>query len=219
MIRVSAIVLAAGQGSRFGQPKQFAELRPGLRLVDAALAAASRRASHLVLVLPPGHEWSGQSVEAVVAGGDNRLESVGHGLSEVPAEAEVVVVHDAAHPLAPPWMFDEVVDAVLAGADAAVPVERAVNVVKRISSGGEVTTVGRDGLGLAQAPMGFSAQSLRRAHAALASTSVQAWEDSMLVELMGDKVVATRASSRNIHVVTEEDLDLARSIAGGRGVA
>jgi 2-C-methyl-D-erythritol 4-phosphate cytidylyltransferase len=41
----------------------------------------------------------------------------------------------------------------------------------------------------------------------------------MLVELMGDKVVATRASSRNIHVVTEEDLDLARSIAGGRGVA
>ncbi|MEX0865250.1 MAG: 2-C-methyl-D-erythritol 4-phosphate cytidylyltransferase [Acidimicrobiia bacterium] len=213
MRTISTIVLAAGSGSRFGQAKQFADLTPGSRLVDVALAAASRLTGHLVLVLAAGREWQGQPVDAVVTGGTSRLESVARGLSAVPDDAEVIVVHDAAHPLAPAWMFDDVIEAVVAGADAAVPVQLVVNVVKRVGPGSDLTTVGRDGLGLAQAPMGFSARSLRDAHALRSSMAKPAWEDSMLIEIMGGKVVATEGSARNIHVVTEEDLDLARAVA------
>jgi 2-C-methyl-D-erythritol 4-phosphate cytidylyltransferase len=211
--RVSAIVLAAGSGTRFGEPKQFAELTPGVRLVDAAIAAAARVSQHMVLVLPAEWEWSGAPVDDMVTGGASRLESVGRGLSAVPADTEVVVVHDAAHPLAPDWLFDAVVELVRKGADAAVPIQRVVNVVKRLEPGGGLTTVGRDGLGLAQAPMGFSAGALRRAHAARTSKGETAWEDSMLVEMRGGRVVATEGSARNIHVVTEEDLTLARMVA------
>jgi 2-C-methyl-D-erythritol 4-phosphate cytidylyltransferase len=207
---VGAIVLAAGQGSRFGHAKQFAELRPGVRLVDNALASAREFADQVVLVLPPGHLWEGQSVENVAVGGPTRLASVASGLAAISAENDVIVVHDAAHPLAPPWMFEEVINLVRTGADAAVPFLPVANVVKRMDADFRLVTVGRDGLGLAQMPMAFAAHALRSAHAYLRSLPVPPEEDSTLVELMGGQVVAVKGSVRNHHVVDRMDLALVR---------
>lgn len=213
MSDVSVIVLSAGSGTRFGDAKQFLELAPGVRLVDASVQAALSVTESVILVLPPGHSWEGPEVEATVAGGPTRRESVAAGLAAVPMDAEVVFVHDAAHPLAPTETFTRLLAAIGSGADAAVPVLPVGDVVKRRGQDGRLTTVGRDGLGLAQLPMAFTRSALLAAYQAPAGDDLPWWEDSMLVERDGGLVVSVAGSSRNIHVVTPEDLELARALA------
>jgi 2-C-methyl-D-erythritol 4-phosphate cytidylyltransferase len=210
---VSVILLAAGSGSRFGDSKQFLELTSGVRLVDAALQWALDATESVILVLPPGYTWDGPEVEATVPGGATRLDSVIAGLDAVPEESDVIIIHDAAHPLAPKRMFAELVGAIEAGADAAVPILPAGEVVKRFGGDGRLTTIGRDGLGLAQLPMAFTRSALLAAHRSSAGNDIPDWEDSMLIEQNGGRVVAVAGSSRNIHVVTPEDLRLARVLA------
>ena len=97
---VGAIVVAAGRGDRFGAPKQFLELA-GSRLVDRAVdRVRASAATSVVVVLPPDVEWDGPPVHAAVAGGATRSDSVRAGLAALPATVEVVIVHDAARPLA-----------------------------------------------------------------------------------------------------------------------
>jgi len=212
MSDVSVIVLAAGSGSRFGVPKQFLDLAPGVRLVDLAVRSALEIADRVILVLPSGDEWDGQPVSSVVEGGESRLDSVAAGVTALPDHQEIVVVHDAAHPLAPRQAFLDVIDAVRNGADAALPFLPVPDVIKRRDDQGSLSTVGRDGLGLAQVPMAFSAQALQRAHQRWATEPSGVWEDAMLVELNGGRVVAVEGSPRNIHIVTNEDLEMARSL-------
>jgi 2-C-methyl-D-erythritol 4-phosphate cytidylyltransferase len=206
---VGVIVLAAGGGTRFGGRKQYQELGPGERLVDAALHTASRAAATVVLVLPPGDTWTGVAVTAAVAGGVDRLASVRAGLGALPPAIEIVIVHDAAHPLAPVELFHELAQAIERGADAAVPVLAVADVVKRISADGSLSTVGRDGLGLAQVPMAFRRSTLEAAH----RHPGEVWEDSALVEAIGGSVVAVAGSPWNLHVVSPSDLALARALA------
>lgn len=213
MSTVGCIVLAAGEGTRFGEPKQFEELLPGVRLVDASVATAVENCDQVVLVLPPGHDWSGDRVGQTVSGGTSRLESVAAGLGSMPGEVDVVVVHDAAHPLASGKLFSDVVAAIELGADGAVPFQPVADVVKKSEDDGSLTTVGRDGLGLAQMPMGFRHDALRQSHNAVRQGAVGYREDSMLLEAMGYEVVATPGESRNIHVVTRADLEHARVLA------
>jgi len=118
-VRVSCIVVAAGSGTRFGSAKQFATLG-GARLVDIAVDAARAHTDDVVLVLPPDVEWDGAPV-TVVPGGDERSDSVRAGLAAISPDAEIVVVHDAARPLAPPRLFEAVIEAVRSGADGAIP--------------------------------------------------------------------------------------------------
>jgi 2-C-methyl-D-erythritol 4-phosphate cytidylyltransferase len=210
---VSVILLAAGSGSRFGDTKQFLELTAGVRLVDAALRWALDATESVVLVLPPGHAWGGPEVVRTASGGATRRDSVVAGLDAVPEESDVIIIHDAAHPLAPKWMFAELVGAIEAGADAAVPILPAGEVVKHLGGDGGLTTIGRDGLGLAQLPMAFNRSALMAAHQSSAENDIPDWEDSMLIEQNGGRVVAVAGSSRNLHVVTPEDLRLARALA------
>lgn len=210
---VSVIVLAAGSGSRFGEPKQFLELKPGVRLVDAAVESALEVTDIVVLVLPDGYDWDGRSVHSVVVGGESRLDSVAAGLQVLPDGQRIVAVHDAAHPLAPKQTFLDVIEAVRGGAHAAVPFLPVADVVKRTDDQGRLSTVGRDGLGLAQVPMGFALDCLLEAHRRRVTTAQDAWEDAMLMELNDAKIISVPGSSKNVHVVTQEDIELARLYA------
>src|SRR5687767_5661636 len=118
---VWTIVVAAGSGSRFGRQKQYEQLG-GKRVLDGALDAARTVSEGVVLVVPPDSTHPREpGVDAIVPGGATRSASVRAGLAAVPDEADVIVVHDAARPLAPGALFEAVVAAVDAGADAAVP--------------------------------------------------------------------------------------------------
>jgi 2-C-methyl-D-erythritol 4-phosphate cytidylyltransferase len=108
---VWGIVVAAGSGTRFGAPKQFLTLN-GTRLVDRAVATAVTVCDAVVVVLPHGEEWTGPRVAAAVTGGATRSESVRAGLASVATDADVIVVHDAARPLASSALFAAVVAAV-----------------------------------------------------------------------------------------------------------
>lgn len=205
---VWGIVVAAGSGTRFGAPKQFLTLN-GTRLVDRAVATAVTVCDAVVVVLPHGEEWTGPPVAAAVTGGATRSESVRAGLASVATDADVIVVHDAARPLASSALFAAVIAAVRAGADAAVPGIPLSDTVKRVAGERVVTTVPRDDLVAVQTPQAFRAEILRSVHA----RGAEATDDAALVEQSGGVVVVVAGDSRNVKITGSTDLALAIALA------
>jgi 2-C-methyl-D-erythritol 4-phosphate cytidylyltransferase len=201
---VWGIVLAAGTAERFGGGKQWAELG-GERLVDRSVATATGACDDVVVVLEPGAEWDGPPVTAAVAGGNMRAESVRAGLAVVPDWVDVVVVHDAAHPLASPALFEAVIDEVRNGAEAAVPVLPATETVVEVQRGALASVGTTAPLALAQMPHAFNAHVLRDAHREQAESR----DDASLLLALGRRVVAVAGETTNVHVTTREELVLA----------
>ena len=148
----------------------------------------------------------------MVGGGATRADSVRAGLAVVPADAAVVVVHDAARPLAGPDLFAAVVDAVRAGdVDGAVPVVPVADTLKRVRGARVVATVDRDGLVAIQTPQAFAADALRAAHA----DGGDATDDAGLLEAAGMAVGTVPGDPRNLKLTRPEDLALAEALLAG----
>jgi 2-C-methyl-D-erythritol 4-phosphate cytidylyltransferase/2-C-methyl-D-erythritol 2,4-cyclodiphosphate synthase len=122
-------------------------------------------------------------------------------------EADIVVVHDAARPLASPALFGAVVNAVVNGADAAVPGLAITDTVKGVDSDGEHSvirsTLPREGLVTVQTPQAFRRQILEQAHA----DSPEATDDAALVEAIGARVVVIPGEPGNIKITLPGDLE------------
>ncbi len=204
---VWAVIVAAGWGERFGGPKQFSDLG-GARLVDHAVATASQACDAVVLVVPDASDWEGAEVAALAAGGASRAESVRAGLALVPVDAEIVVVHDAARPLASDELFDAVIGAVRDGADGAVPGLAVADTLKRVDDVRVTATVDRVGLVAVQTPQAFEAGILRAAHA----SSADATDDAALVEAIGGTVVVVPGDPRNLKITGPADLMIAAAL-------
>lgn len=201
---VWVIVVAAGSGTRFGGPKQHAPLA-GRRVVDWSIDAARSVADGVVLVVAAADEGIEEpAVDAVVVGGATRSDSVRAGLAAVPGDAQVVLVHDGARPLASHALFRSVVDAVLAGADAVVP---AVTVVDTITDLDGVP-VDRDALRAVQTPQGFLGSSLRAVHAA----RPEATDDATLVVAGGGRLRTVQGERWNLKITEPDDLLVAETI-------
>jgi 2-C-methyl-D-erythritol 4-phosphate cytidylyltransferase len=214
-VSVWAVLVAAGRGERLGldQPKAFAKLGE-----DPLLAEPLRRLDEsawvdaIVVVAPPGweepaillaEELGCGKVSACVAGGDERADSVRNGLAEVPEDAVVVLVHDAARPLLP----DEVIERVLAplsdGWDGVVPGLAIADTLKRVDGDGAVVeTVQRESLWAVQTPQAFPADVLRRALA----RGGNATDCAGLVEAAGGRVKVVPGDPRLLKVTTADDL-------------
>jgi 2-C-methyl-D-erythritol 4-phosphate cytidylyltransferase len=177
-------------------------------VVDWAVTAAAGACDAVVLVLPADVEWDGAPVAAVVAGGATRADSVRAGLAAVPPEALVVVVHDAARPLAPPGLFQAVIGALDDGADGALPGIPVPDTHKRTDGNRVVATVPRAGLVAAQTPQAFRADVLRRAHIGAGDAT----DDAALVEAVGGKVVVVPGAQANIKLTTGSDLAMAAAL-------
>lgn len=209
---VWTVVVAAGSGARFGAAKQFERLGDR-RVVDWALDAAQAASSGVVLVVPPDLAVTDEPrADVVVPGGTTRSASVRAGLAAVPPEADVVVVHDAARPLAPVALFESVVRAVVDdGADAAVPGVPVSDTVKRVDAGGAVVeTVDRSSLVAVQTPQAFRAAALRAAH----EHEPVATDDAALIEAAGGRVVVVDGDTRAVKLTTRDDLAMARVLVG-----
>ncbi len=204
MRSVWAIVLAGGRGSRFGGLKQF-ELLGDRRVLDWSLAAARASCDGAVVVVPAGVEEPG-----AVKGGRTRSASVRAGLAAVPFDTEVVVVHDAARPLAGVKIYERVVAAIRAGADAAIPVVAVSDTIKRVEGTIVVETLDRSTLVAVQTPQAFRASVLREAHA----TGSEATDDAALVEMIGGKVITVDGDRRNLKLTTPDDVVVARALLG-----
>ena len=211
-MEVWAVVVAAGSGSRYGGPKQY-EVLAGRRVLDWSVDAARGAADGVVLVVPQDRIADAESsADAVVAGGDRRSSSVRAGLAAVPVSADVIVVHDAARPLASAQLFRAVIDAVAGGADGAVPGVALTDTVKRVRGGVVEETLDRDALVAVQTPQAFAAAVLRRAHAGEPDAS----DDAALVEAIGGRVVVVPGDVSNVKLTTVDDLADVESQAARR---
>jgi 2-C-methyl-D-erythritol 4-phosphate cytidylyltransferase len=200
-VQTWAIVVAAGSGARFGGAKQFHALGDS-RLVDRAIETAVRTCDGVVVVLPAGAAWDGPTVAATVTGGATRADSVRAGLAAVPDDADVILVHDAARPLASDALFHAVAAAVRAGADGVVPGLPVSDTIKRVDGDRVHETVPRESLVAVQTPQGFRAGALRAAHAGGGDGT----DDAALVERAGGTVVVVPGEATNVKVTAAEDL-------------
>lgn len=211
------MVLAGGGGNRFGGLKQFAQLG-GQTLLHRVVEVAAACCDGVVVVLPVGHDWPLTDNIMTATGGATRAESVRSGLAALPEEAQVVVITDAAHPLASPVLYDRVIAAVRAGADGALPGLPLADAIKRlepIENAGPGSLLGRAGATTAaggnvsaQMPMAFDLAALRRAHDRISD----AVEDSAMVTADGGQVVVVPGEPTNVHVTTPTELAVAEAL-------
>lgn len=204
-----AVVVAGGSGQRFGALKQFADLG-GRSLLTWSVGAARQACSGVVAVVPDPADPRALEVpaDAVVAGGATRSASVRAGLAAVPASAAVVVVHDAARPLVEPATWAAVIAAVVAGADAAIPVVPITDTIKQVAEDGTLLTLDRSRLVAVQTPQAFAADVLRRAHAG----GTDATDDAALVETLGGHVARVPGHARNLKITDPDDLVVAAAL-------
>jgi 2-C-methyl-D-erythritol 4-phosphate cytidylyltransferase/2-C-methyl-D-erythritol 2,4-cyclodiphosphate synthase len=216
-MRVAAILVAAGSGSRFGSgtPKQF------LRLLGKPLVrhAAERLGQYAPLLQPVGEAGrvgaalAGIAHLPVVAGGVTRQDSVRAGLEALAAhQPDAVLVHDAARPNFPAELIPSLIGqlAMFKGAIPAAPVS---DTLKRVADGVIVETVPREGLFRAQTPQAFRFDALLAAHRAASGTTT---DDAALLEAAGEAVAIVPGSEDNIKVTYPEDLmRLERAMTAG----
>ncbi|RKS79974.1 2-C-methyl-D-erythritol 4-phosphate cytidylyltransferase [Motilibacter peucedani] len=228
----AVLVPAAGRGERLGPgaPKALRALAGEPLLVHAVRALAAAPSVGLVVVAAPADAVEqvrallagvvGTTALEVVAGAGDRQGSVTAALAAVPAEVDVVLVHDAARPLVPVALVEAVVAAVRSGAPAVVPGVPLSDTVKRVDADGVVVeTPERAHLRAVQTPQGFAADVLRAAHAAAGGGPV-ATDDAGLVERLGHPVRVVPGSPDALKVTHPLDLVLAEAVlAGRRGAA
>jgi 2-C-methyl-D-erythritol 4-phosphate cytidylyltransferase len=233
-VRCAAIVPAAGRGERLGPgaPKALRTIAGAPILLHAVRGLLDSGVVDVVIVAAPPPQVDPQGIETtrkmlavfggavlVVPGGDTRQESVALALAAAPAEAGVLLVHDAARALTPPELIAAVVYAVLGGAGAVIPALPVADTIKAVDPHGTTVTgtVDRAGLRAVQTPQGFRRDVLLRAHEA--APGAGATDDAGLVERIGLPVTVIPGHVEAFKVTTRFDLLLAEAVLAARHAA
>jgi 2-C-methyl-D-erythritol 4-phosphate cytidylyltransferase len=204
---VWTIVVAAGSGSRFGHPKQYQPLGDR-RVLDWSLQAARSVSDGIVLVVPGDYaDQPEPDADRVVPGKATRSGSVRAGLAAVPDEAEVVLVHDGARPLASSDLFTTVLAGLGPDVDAVVPAIPVTDTVRSRTNG----LVDRSDLVVVQTPQAFTAAALRAAH----QSGDESTDDASLVEASGGTVLLVSGTPTNLKITYPTDLLLAEALLHG----
>ena len=249
-LSVWAVVVAGGAGTRFGGPKQF-DLLAGRTVVEWSVDAARSVADGVVLVLPAQRAKDAESdpaarfgADIVVAGGPSRSASVRLGLEGVPPSADVVVVHDAARPVASPALFAAVVEPLTDPVHAAPPFgtfgevgegsgppgapvgvvrEGPVAVVCGVPVADTLKRLAGDGATVAETVDRVGLVAVQTPQAFLAhvlrrahAAGGDATDDAALVEAAGGTVLVVPGEVSNVKITTPEDLAYIERVVVGR---
>jgi len=221
-----AIVVAAGQGTRFGgeMPKQFLLLqdRPILAHTLHRFETASAIAQVVVVAAQEWHNYISREIierfhykkcREIVAGGERRQDSVWAGLQALkPANTNIVVVHDAVRPL----FSHALLENVIAGCekfDGCIPALPLHDTVKQISGQEVVGTIARETLRLAQTPQAFRSKALQRAFAQAQEEQFYGTDEAALIEKSGGRVCWLAGEESNLKITTPGDLKIAEVFA------
>jgi 2-C-methyl-D-erythritol 4-phosphate cytidylyltransferase len=214
---VAAILVAGGSGQRLGEdvPKAFVTVA-GRTLLEHAAArfVAHPSVTTVVVVAPADHLAEAVRLTGlpVVAGGATRQASVAAGLAAVGSDVDFVLVHDVARPFVPDHVVTAVVEALVRGADAVVPVVAIHDTVRRVGADGALAgLVDRSTLAAVQTPQGFRRTVLAEAHAQAGGEI--ATDDAGLVEALGRRVVAVAGADQSFKITTPGDLARAEAAA------
>lgn len=227
---VSAIIAAGGRGQRFGGavPKQMLTIGGQSALERSVeLFLAHPEIDEVVVALPaefvaepPPYLRATPKPVRIVPGGARRQDSVLSAFQAVAAEADLIVIHDAARPFATPGLISRTI-AAAAESGAALAAMPARDTVK-LAGGEPLTfvreTIPREAVYLAQTPQVFSRRVLRDA-LALGEGGVDATDEAVLAERAGHPVRLVEGEPTNIKITTPEDLPVADAIVNGRNQA
>ncbi len=217
MIKVTAIIVAAGEGRRFGSAKQFAILR-GQPVLDHSLAEfeAHPEVDDIILVVRQeecGLEYRQRygKLVAVVSGGARRQDSVARGFDRLECGPDdIVLVHDGVRPL----VGREVISRVISKTrecGAAIPVVPVDDTIKETKGGIVVQTLERKNLHRVQTPQGFARKVLERALRKALEDGFYGTDEAALVERTGRSVAVIAGDPRNIKITSPADLKLAEA--------
>jgi 2-C-methyl-D-erythritol 4-phosphate cytidylyltransferase len=219
---VGVVIVAGGAGTRVGgdEPKQFRWIAGKPMLLHSVQTFMARPDVGMVVCVLP-QRWAGDpppwlfqcDVDRLLVSiaGRTRSESVSKGLDDLPDEAGIVLVHDAARPLVDAATIDRVVRGARTGEGciAALPV---VDTLKEVDADGHIVrTVSRDTLWRAQTPQGFPRRLIVDAHRRARAERITATDDAALCERLGLPVRVVRGSERALKVT--EAADFARAEA------
>lgn len=223
--RTTALILAAGSGTRFGERKQFTEILGVPVLLRTVLTFDACPLIDEVIVvtgeedIEPCRELLGDGIgklTKIVVGGATRQESAMAGLEALDAKSDFIAIHDAARCLVTVDMIEKVLrEAYETGAAAAA--ERAVDTVKYADANGVITdTIDRDHVWLMKTPQIFNANMYRAAVYSAYKDKVSVTDDCMLVERLGFKIKAVDCGRENIKLTYAEDKIIAEAILSSR---
>ncbi len=223
MPRIAVVIVAGGRGERVGGaiPKQYVPLlgRPMLRwTVEAFVRHPAIDLVQVVIGVNDEAVYAdavrGLKVLPTLAGGATRQHSVMHGLEALAHhKLDFVLIHDAARPLVSTAIIDGVVEALRAGADAAVPLIPVADTLRRKDDGHWVS-VARDGLLRAQTPQGFHYEKILKAHRDHKTLALT--DDMALAERVGLDIVVVPGDESNLKVTTPKDLIMAEQLLSAR---
>jgi 2-C-methyl-D-erythritol 4-phosphate cytidylyltransferase len=220
MRRVAVVIVAAGEGRRFGAAKQFAVFREKL-ILDWAIEAFELHdvIDDIILVLPDEREQEKylarfEKISDVVRGGRRRQDSVVHGFERVKAEeTRIVLVHDGVRPLISREVISRVIEET-ERSGAAIPAVPVEDTIKEGAQGRVVRTLDRSRLYRVQTPQGFSYSILEKALRLAQQEGYYASDEAGLVEKLGHPVALVEGDVRNIKITTPTDLKLAEALSG-----
>lgn len=220
-VRAGVVIPAGGRGRRMGgarkpfleldgEPILLRALRPFLEhpcITTVVIALALEDAAD-----PPQWLATLDARVVLVEGGDERTDSVRQALVHMPADVEVVLVHDAARPLVSRALVDRTL-ACAAGGVACIAALPVTDTIKEVEEGGRIVgTPDRKRLWRAQTPQAFPRPLLVDAHERAAREGLKATDDAALVSHFGATVVVVNGDPRNLKVTTAEDLLLAEAL-------
>jgi 2-C-methyl-D-erythritol 4-phosphate cytidylyltransferase / 2-C-methyl-D-erythritol 2,4-cyclodiphosphate synthase len=221
--RVAAVIVAAGQSTRFGAPKiltPIAEVPVIIRTLR--VFRAFKGWSAIILVVNPEtytavmrlleQEAVGPNVQLVL-GGNRRQDSVAAGI-DAAGDTDIVVIHDGARPLVTPQLIESTIAAVRAGADAAITAVPVADTLKR-RAGSTVETVDRADLLRSQTPQAFRTARLKAALEVAARRKLTVTDESMAIELTGGRVMLVPGDEQNLKLTTAGDARVIDAIARG----
>ena len=215
---VSAIIAAAGSGTRIGFKKQFMELR-GIPLLAYSLQSFQDSTVDEIVVVTAeediftvkkiAEDYGITKLKSVVRGGATRSESVTNGLSAI--SGDYVLIHDGARPFVADFEIDELIDEVLQCKAAALgyPI---VDTVKLVKGGYVEKTVPREVLVAAATPQGFETELIKNSHKKAAKDGLSLTDDCSAAEYCGHKVKMIPCRDINIKITTTKDVIFAEAI-------
>ena len=215
MKKITAIIVAAGKGRRFGTIKQSC-LLAGKPVLNWSLEKfqAHPEVSEIILVLGkemPAEKYPGRygKISAVVPGGKKRQDSVIAGFSKLnPGGTDIVLIHDGVRPL----VSEDLISRIIAAAGengAAVPVIPLEDTIKKVRGDRVLGTVDRAGLCRVQTPQGFDYSILKSAFEKAAKEVLSSTDEASLVEKLGQDIIAVPGEQRNIKLTTPLDIKIA----------
>ncbi len=215
-----AIIVAGGSGSRMNSaiPKQFLLLNGVPVLLHTLMAFSNSKARpQLILVLNSNYHnyWSELcqkfnfiTQHTLVAGGENRFQSVKNGLDTITDQEAVVAVHDAVRPLTPLSIIDHSYTYAQKNGNAITAIKSRDSI--RQMQGSHSVSLLRDDIYLIQTPQTFKLEQLTKAYQQPYSTKFT--DDASVVESSGEKINLTEGSYENIKITFPEDIAIAEAI-------